>query len=884
MLTTSLPTPMPALRRAFASLLILGMGTAGALDTNDLAAAEEELEALVADWETAWQKDRSDENAVELGRALQALGVIERQAGKANEALPHLQTAVERLATDTPAGRADALEALALTEQDLGQPSESEKHLRQVIELRPEGAERLQGLDNLAFNLLAQGKFPEASELFRKTLDATPPTDTESRARRLGNLGRYFHVLGSHARAAETFHEALALKIQNPEVRLSLSSQLALANLRLGKTEEARKGLEEAANEARTLYQQQSPFRAVPFFNNLGALDLDLGDAANARSSFAYAVELLEASFGKDHPSLITPLNNLGAAEQVEGNYQNAETALRRAAALQEKHLPRVHLETAETARNLARNALLSGSPNATAEIDHATELGIAVLDELIGHGSEQERLNFLQRHDLVSLPCVTGDAPRIANVLLATKARLFDAMLSNGKNGAIPDWRTVQKSLTSGSALVDATRFTALDGTDGYGAIILLPEGPPKWVPLGSEENLQRWLASFRERLSWRASALAGKNTTPPALKLRGILRSLHEKFWEPVSRELPAGVQHIAFSPDGALHFLPLPALMDEGMQPLCSRFLQVATLTSGRDLLNPPASTKLSATPWELLGVSEFPKSKTPPDGDRLLELLASLDDMPGTADELDRLARLAPNKSKFRRDKAATETALSGLKQAPAVLHLGCHAFFLADDLAPGVALDFDERADLLYSGGLLLHGAALRKADSPVYAPDDDLLYPAEVAKLPLQGTRLVTLSSCESGAGTAVSGEGLLGLRRGFALAGAREVVVALWPVSDRSTPAFMERFYQLALASDRPAQALWQCQREFLAKAANDEEFESAVLRYAPFVLSQNTPLATGEEIAASAIKPSIPWKRLALALPLLAFFAARILKRRAA
>ncbi|HEY1122156.1 MAG TPA: hypothetical protein VGE67_11175, partial [Haloferula sp.] len=61
---------MPPIRRALASLLILGMGTADALDTNDLAAAEQELEALVADWEAARQKAPSDENAIELGRAL----------------------------------------------------------------------------------------------------------------------------------------------------------------------------------------------------------------------------------------------------------------------------------------------------------------------------------------------------------------------------------------------------------------------------------------------------------------------------------------------------------------------------------------------------------------------------------------------------------------------------------------------------------------------------------------------------------------------------------------------------------------------------------------------------------------------------------------------
>ena len=76
MLTTSHLTPMPPIRRALASLLILGMGAADALDTNDLAAAEQELEALVADWETAWQKAPSDENAIELGRTLQALSLI----------------------------------------------------------------------------------------------------------------------------------------------------------------------------------------------------------------------------------------------------------------------------------------------------------------------------------------------------------------------------------------------------------------------------------------------------------------------------------------------------------------------------------------------------------------------------------------------------------------------------------------------------------------------------------------------------------------------------------------------------------------------------------------------------------------------------------------
>ncbi|MCW1884614.1 CHAT domain-containing tetratricopeptide repeat protein [Luteolibacter flavescens] len=874
---------MPPPRRTVVCLLILGIGAAAALDTDDPPPTEQEMEGVVAEWEEAWRENPSPENAIESGRALHYLGAIERQAGKTEEALPHLQLALERLAADTPEGRADALEVLALAEQDLGKDADAEKHLREVIELRPEGPDRIQGQEHLALNLLTQGKYPEANALLMQTLEATPAADTESRARRLGNLGRYFHVLGSHARAAETFREALGLDPGNAELRLSLSSQLALAQLRLGKTEEARRGMEETAAKARKLYRD-SPFRAVPFLNNLGALDLSLGHPDEARKSFREALDLLEGHFGPEHPSLITPLNNLGSAEQAAGDYPRAETSLRRAAALQEKHLPRVSVQASETARNLARNALLSGNEDAATQIDRATALGIAVLDELIVQGSEKERLNFLQRHDLVSLACATGDAERIANVLLATKARLFDAMLTTGKSHVIPDWRTVQQALAPGSALVDACRFTTIEGEVRYGAIVLLPNGPPKWVPLGSGEDLERWLAAFRDRLAWKAGMLAGVDQPPPALKLRAILNSMHRGFWEPVAAVLPTGIQHVAFSPDGALHFLPLPALLDGEMQPLCTRFLQIATVTSGRDLLDEPPAMRLSASPWELLGVSEFPKSGEPPAGDHLLELLAGLDDMPGTADELDRLRKLAPEGSHILLDEQASERSLASIGNAPAVLHLGCHAFFLSQDVPTAAALDFDEHSDLLHAGGLLLHRAALRKPGSPVYSPDDDLLFPAEVARLPLQGTRLVTLSSCESGAGTAVSGEGLLGLRRGFALAGAREIVVALWPVSDRSTPAFMERFYQLALTSDRPAQALWQCQREFLTEAGNDNDFETAVLRYAPFVLSQNAPLATGEVIVAEPLKPGLPWMRMLLALPLLLFLAARLLKRRTA
>jgi CHAT domain-containing protein len=858
----------------------------GALAYHDLAAAESELESVASDWEAAWKKSGKDEDALDYGRTLQALGIVEREAGKAVEALPHLEQAATLLDAAAPAEKADAIEALALARQDLGKAPEAEGGLRHVISLREslppadrEPALSL-GRDHLALNLLSQGKYAEAGAIFENSLAATPAGNPLLRARRLGYRARYLHTLGSHSRAAVACRDALDLPFEDPELRLSLESQFALAQLRLGKTAEARQGMNDAADRARELYRDPAAaFRAFPYLNNLGALDLSLGNAAEARAAFAEALDLLERSVGKDHPSLILPLNNLGCAEQAAGDPGKARENLRRAADLQAKYLPKVHLRVAETARNLARNALLLKASDAPQEIDRATATGLDLLDQLIVSGGEQERLNFLQLMDLVSLPCATGDGIRIADVLAATKARLLDAMLdpANTSPQPRPDWKEIQAALKPGTALVDTCRYTTIDPEPEirYGAVVLLPEGPPKWVPLGNGADLDRWLEAFRKRLTWRAGELAGESSTPPTLTLRSVLRSLHAAFWEPVARELPPGTEHIAFSPDGALHFLPLPVLLDGSMQPLCSRHRQIVTVTSARDLRGAASPVKLGGDPWAVFGVSEFPKSGSPPGDDRLLGVLSHLDSMPGTADETRRLKKLAPRGSVFLQDDAANEPALAHLNPAPGVLHLGCHAFFLPGQVAAGAAVDFDENADLLYSGGLLLHRAALRGVESPLLSGDDDLLFPGEVAKLPLKGTRLVTLSSCESGAGTAVSGEGLLGLRRGFALAGAREIAVALWPVSDRSTPEFMERFYRLVLASNRPAQSLWQCQREFMTRATDEAAFEAAVLRYGPFVISQNTPLETGGEIVVVE-KPAL-WKRAWVLLPLLLFLAAR-------
>jgi CHAT domain-containing protein/Tfp pilus assembly protein PilF len=94
-------------------------------------------------------------------------------------------------------------------------------------------------------------------------------------------------------------------------------------------------------------------------------------------------------------------------------------------------------------------------------------------------------------------------------------------------------------------------------------------------------------------------------------------------------------------------------------------------------------------------------------------------------------------------------------------------------------------------------------------------PRDGFLNLEDVYNLTLPAD-LVVLSACETGLGKQITGEGLVGLTRGFMYAGATRVVASLWKVDDAATAELMGRFYRGMLKEGlRPAAALRQAQME---------------------------------------------------------------------
>jgi len=68
------------------------------------------------------------------------------------------------------------------------------------------------------------------------------------------------------------------------------------------------------------------------------------------------------------------------------------------------------------------------------------------------------------------------------------------------------------------------------------------------------------------------------------------------------------------------------------------------------------------------------------------------------------------------------------------------------------------------------------------------------------------------------------TGEGVLGIRRGFRLAGAEHVLTTLWPINDQVTVTLMREFYG-DLVRGSPTASLSAAQRKWLVRLRDDPE-----------------------------------------------------------
>lgn len=88
---------------------------------------------------------------------------------------------------------------------------------------------------------------------------------------------------------------------------------------------------------------------------------------------------------------------------------------------------------------------------------------------------------------------------------------------------------------------------------------------------------------------------------------------------------------------------------------------------------------------------------------------------------------------------------------------------------------------------------------------------------SEIEELKLNSD-LTVLSACDTGSGKYYTGEGVMGLSRGFLVAGSKSVLASLWPIDSMSTVEFMTRFYQYLQSGKSKPEALRLAQLEMMS------------------------------------------------------------------
>ncbi|PAU94715.1 hypothetical protein CK503_04370 [Aliifodinibius salipaludis] len=299
----------------------------------------------------------------------------------------------------------------------------------------------------------------------------------------------------------------------------------------------------------------------------------------------------------------------------------------------------------------------------------------------------------------------------------------------------------------------------------------------------VGTDTLLDKTITNFRETILETTSVDTFANQS----------HQLYQQLIDPVTEYITG--KNLLIIPSGPLHYLPFEALLTRPISETeTSRFHDLPYLLNKHSISYAPSAGYLKLRAHQ----EQSPKNKT------LAAFAPSFKDLAASKSrevypQVDRpISPLLFNKTEVQHlgelfnspdgffsflksptdeadlfvDQKATE---STFKQEPLTdyryIHLATHAFLQEED---------SEQSGILFS------------------TPDqqeDGTLYASEIYNLQLQAD-LVTLSACNTGMGTFKRGEGIIGLSRAFQYAGARNLLVSLWRVNDRSTAQLMHNFY----------------------------------------------------------------------------------------
>ena len=789
---------------------------------------------------------------------------------------------------------ATSLNNLAELYRKMGDYAKAEPLLQRALKINekalgPEHPDTALSLNNVAGLYSDMGDSAKAEPLFQRALKiyekALGPEHPDT-ARSLNNLAELYQNMGDYAKAEPLYQRALkirekALGPEHPNTATSLNN-LALLYMDTGDNAKVEPLLQRALEINEKAFGPEHPATALSL-NNLAELYRKMGDSVKAEPLYQWALKINEKALGPEHPDTALSLENL-AYLNIET--ANAKEGLRLAVQAQqgtERTLSNILSFTSEQQRLAFQKTTDPYSVFAT--LGAASELAETVLrrkgvvldslleDRLVAQASQDPKQSEAVRklssakQRLMKLQLETpknvseqvikrrnaekNELSQTVEELEADLARQV-AGLGRARRALGVTVPQVQAALGKDETLIELLRYDHYLGkgkTEArYGAVVIPPKGGPTWVPLGPsaeiEKNVQLYQKSAR-----------GQTDEPT---LNSVLRVLHERVWAPIEKALPSGTKTVVISPDGQLNFVSFATLVGSDDRFVSEKY-SVRYVASGRDLLREfktPSNSQAS-----VYANPDFGSKTTLPDSGRGTTVALrsvemrdlqniSLPPLPGTEAEAVALQKRFGNSARVFLGAEATKEQLQRVGN-PRILHLATHGFFLPEIELPESHDAFHRGEDIpkgklvnpMHRSGLALAGAqATLQAWSHGEVPpieNNGILTAEEVGGLKLDGTWLVVLSACETGLGEARAGEGVMGLRRGFIQAGAQNLLMTLWPISDQTTVQIMLDFYDHAEKTHNAPQALAEVQRDWLLKLRKERGLLNSVRLAGAFIMS---------------------------------------------
>ena len=563
------------------------------------------------------------------------------------------------------------------------------------------------------------------------------------------------------------------------------------------------------------------------------------------------SLENFKKIYGDKNPILIQPFINLAMVHFNDGEYEKTDFYLRKSLDLQfkfiQKQIPFLPLSKRE---QFIKRLGISYPAIFSASTIHPKGKYLALYARLNRHGlleeieRKQAKITSLEGSQKIlkdkilkitnKISSVTSNDQNLFNSLTIEKENLERELYKSlpKLESKIYSIEEIANEIPNNGVLIEYQKYRpfifenpedALNENNWeeprYQALLLFPNGEVETIDLGDSSTIENYI---------NKALISSEEYLPDAQIMWNKVATL---VIEPLEKFIN-DKEILYISPDAELNRIPFSAMANKKNIFLAEQF-ELRLITTGRELVILNKKNKLeknkslvAADPNFDLKTKNIKDEKDFNKPKRIYNQKRSFDQnskkwdpLPATKIEGQFIAD-AINANLLLRNEASTLNIQK--RESPKIIHIASHSFFLSNkeenDILSSLLFSNNlNKKNTKFENPLLRSGIVLSGANFPnLNNLDDGYLTALEVSKLDWLGTELVVISGCESGIGVNKTGDGVYGLKRSIAVAGARSSMLSLWEVEDKPTAAFMESFYKKLKSGVSRNRALVETQKEF--------------------------------------------------------------------